>query len=137
MIPSSYFTSPQSNREWNRMTVPLPSSYLAPPKGNSTMTEIVCQRVAILYDNRVGYISMSGKPFSNSTRDLIFRQPLDLDEIRWFYTLQNFKFVSEKKLRLIENAKKWPKDFLFPFLQALVPPILNQLRLRWKFLCVF
>ena len=43
------------------------------------------------------------------------------------------KFVLEKKLRLIENARKWPKEWvhvllLQPFLlfQSLYPPILNR-----------
>ena len=37
---------------------------------------------------------------------IIFRQRLDLDETRWFQSLQNFEICLKNKLQLIENAQK-------------------------------
>ena len=64
--------------------------------GRRPSSQIDHQRVAILYDNRVGYFSMSGNPFSSCTSDLIFRLRLDPDETRWFYSMQNFEEKNSK-----------------------------------------
>ena len=80
---------------------------------------------------------MSRKPFSSCTSDLIFHQRLDLDETRWFYSLQNFQIWLRKKVTI----KKWPKEWVnVLFLQLLAPTIFNQLPFVWSglnMLCVF
>ena len=79
---------------------------------------------------RVSFFFHIWKLFSSFTNDLVIHQRLDLDE---FTHYRISKFVLEKKLRLIENARKWPKEWvhvllLQPFLlfQSLYPPILNR-----------
>ena len=69
-----------------------------------------CQRVAIFYDNKVGYFLMSGTSFSSCTSGLIFRQRLDLNKTMLFCSQRN---LSWKKVTRIENAKKWPNGFSF------------------------
>ena len=57
-------------------------------------------RASILYDNRVGYFSMSGKRFSSCTSYLIFRQRLDT-KLGGFTHHRISKYVIQKNLWLI------------------------------------
>ena len=50
----------------------------------------------MLYDNRVGYFSVYGKPLSSCANDLIFRLRLDLDKTRWVYSMQNIEICLRK-----------------------------------------
>ena len=50
---------------------------------------------------------VNGKQFSSFTNDLIFRQCLDLDETKRFYSVQNLEICLAKESYA---NRKWPKE---------------------------
>ena len=90
-----------TNRSVTAASVTEAFSYLSSDRGRRPSSQKTAAS-SYLYDNRLGYFPMSGKPFSSCASDMIFRLRLDLDETRRFYPLKNVEIRLEKKWRLID-----------------------------------